>query len=228
MAPPQTERFEAPPSLVEAVSIELRRRILAGDYQPGERLIETRVTNDLGISRPPLREALRVLETEGLVVSEPRKGTSVISLTAEDVREIYTLRDSLERLAVELGVPVKDQSRLGPLRDALAEMAEHSESGNLADMTELNLSFHRGIAALPGHSRLLASYDSLATQLRLCMSINLSMREAISGDAGESVSRHERLLRLIESGDRERLLEALAEHGHRSFMDSLAMPRSDS
>lgn len=228
MEPPQSEGFKAPPSLVEAVSSELRRRILAGEYQPGERLIETRLNSDLGISRPPLREALRILETEGLVVSEPRKGTSVISLTAEDVTEIYTLRDSLERLAIELGVPVKDQSRLDPLRAALAGMKESSKSGNPADMTDLNLSFHRGIAALPGHRRLLASYDSLAAQLRLCMSINLSMRQGISGDAGESVARHEPLLRLIERGDREKVLTALTEHGHRAFMDSLAAPRSES
>jgi DNA-binding GntR family transcriptional regulator len=221
MASTEMRQFETPPSLVEAVSDELRRRILAGDYKPGERLIETRITGDLGISRPPLREAFRVLETEGLVVSERRKGTSVISLSAEDVREIYTLRDSLERLAVELGVPVTDHSRLDPLREAVTEMANHSESGSLADMTELNLRFHRGIAALPSHGRLLASYDALAAQLRLCMSINLSMREAMSGDAGESVARHQRLLRLIETGDRADVLAALAEHGHRSFFDSL-------
>lgn len=221
MTPTKTDRFEAPPSLVEAVSDELRRQILAGDFPPGERLVETRLTADLGISRPPLREALRVLETEGLVVGEPRKGTSVITLTADDVREIYTLRDSLERLAVELGVPVKDQSRLDPLREALAEMSELAETGNLVDMTESKLSFHRGIAALPAHTRLLGSYDSIVAQLRLCISIKLSMPEPISGDASESVARHEQLLRLIEAGDQAGALTALAEHGRRSFLDSL-------
>lgn len=221
MTSTRTGQFEAPPSLVEAVSDELRRRILAGDFPPGERLVETRLTADLGISRPPLREALRVLETEGLVVGEPRKGTSVITLTAEDVREIYSLRDSLERLAVELGVPVKDQSRLDPLREALTEMSRVSETDNPAELTESKLSFHRGIAALPAHRRLLASYDSLAAQLRLCITIKLSRPEQIAGDAAEQVARHERLLSLIEAGDQEGAIAALAEHGRRSFLDSL-------
>ena len=213
--------FATPPSLVEAVSHELRRRILAGDYEQGERLVETRLTEELGVSRPPLREALRVLEQEGLVVSEPRRGTSVVSLSTDDMNEIYTLRDSLERLAVELGVPVEDESRLQPMKDAIAGMMDAASTHQLDEMTILNLKFHRGIAALPGHRRLLASYDALAAQIQLCMSLNLAMREAISGNPGESIARHQRLLNVIEGGDRDDVLRALSVHGHRSLLDSL-------
>ena len=215
------DRFESPPSVVDAVAAELRRRILKGRYQLGERLPETQLTEHLGVSRPPLREALRIVEKAGLVVSAPRKGWSVVSLTVKDVREIYSLRDSLERLALELGVPTDGPSRVVPLRDSLLRMSAAAKSGRLEELTVLNLQFHRGIAALPGHKRLLESYDMLAAQLQLCMSRNLALRNALSGDPGESIARHQTLFDLILAGDRDAVLHALANHGHRSLLESL-------
>src|SRR5438034_3733684 len=129
----------------------LRKLILAGEYKPGERLIEQRLTERLGISRPPLREAMRVLQQEGLVVTFPRRGAVVTPLDAEDVHEIYTLRFALDRLAVELGVPVRDPALLVPLRVALEEMDQAAIAGDLERLLECNIAFHTAICGLACH-----------------------------------------------------------------------------
>ena len=93
------------PSVVDIVAEELHALIFSGSLKPGERLVEERLTERFGVSWPPLREALRLLEQEGLVERRPRRGTIVTPLDANDVREIYSLRWALERLAIELALP---------------------------------------------------------------------------------------------------------------------------
>ena len=110
-------RIEAP-SLVHLAVESIRDMILSGRLSPGDRLIEERLTEELGISRPPLREALRLLEQEGLIETRPRRGAVVATLTDQDVFEILTLRSALERLAVELGMPVRVPERLQVCRNA--------------------------------------------------------------------------------------------------------------
>jgi DNA-binding GntR family transcriptional regulator len=215
-----TDRIN-PPSLVELSVAALRRLILAGEYKPGERLVEERLTERLGISRPPLREAMRVLQQEGLVVTSPRRGAMVTPLTAQDVHEIYTLRFALDRLAVELGVPVRDPRDLEPLRAALAGIERAAGSGDLAGLLEENIRFHTALCGLAKHRRLMQAYEALTLQLRLCMAMNLRLRERVHGNLEENVARHRVLLELAEDGDRQGLLCAIAEHGDRSFMDHL-------
>src|SRR5207302_3628963 len=120
----------------------LRKLILAGEYKPGQRLIEQHLTERLGISRPPLREAMRILQQEGLIVTFPRRGAVVTPLSADDVHEIYTLRFALDRLAIELGVPVRDPSLLEPLRAALEEMDHAAAAEDLERLLECNIAFH--------------------------------------------------------------------------------------
>jgi len=100
------------PSLVRMAAETIREMVLSGELRPGDRLVEERLTEELGISRPPLREALRLLEQEGLLLSMPRRGVIVTPLSAQDVYEIFTLRTTYERMAIELGVPCKDPELL--------------------------------------------------------------------------------------------------------------------
>jgi DNA-binding GntR family transcriptional regulator len=205
------------PSLVELVARELRALIVAGELRPGERLVEERLTERFGVSRPPVREALRILEQEGLVQRQPRRGAIVTPLSTEDVREIYTLRWALERLAIELALPV-DGERLRPLRDAVDAMRE-AESREA--LLEANWRFHLALVSLPGHRRLLAAYEALLAQLRLCMAMNLRFREQVTGDPADSARRHARLLTLVEDGDLAAVLREIETHGDRSFMERL-------
>jgi DNA-binding GntR family transcriptional regulator len=212
------------PSLVHLATDAIRRMILAGELAEGERLIEDRLTEQLGISRPPLREALRVLEQEGLIVTRPRRGSTVATLTDQDVFEILTLRTALERLAIELGVPVKVPGRLEAARAALAEMQRYADAQDRGSLVRAGYSFHSSLIALAGHRRLEDAYASVQQQLLLCMARNLYAREHYYEDLHEHVARHRTLLELVEAGDPTAVLAELAVHGERSFSD---VQRSD-
>lgn len=214
-----------PPSLVQLAAEELRRLILSGELRPGERLVEERLTERLGISRPPLREALRLLQQEGLITVQPRRGASVTELEESDVLEILTLRSALERLAVELGVPVTEPARLERCREALAAMEECARTEDRARLVECGYAFHHSIVALAGHRRLEQIYQSLHMQLLLCMAMNLYVRETKYENLDEHVARHRHLLEIIEAGDAKAVLAELAVHGERSFtLDPADMP----
>lgn len=211
------------PSLVELAAAAIRRMILAGELQPGERLREEHMTEILGISRPPLREAIQVLQKDGLVERSPRRGATVVSLSPEDVEELLLLRSTLEQLAVEHGIPVRDPERIARCRRALDAMREPAASGNRAELVERGFEFHAAIVGLAGMRRVEAIYLSLHRQLLLCMAMNLYTREHYYEDLVKHVERHQVLLDVIETGDRDAVLRALAEHGERSF----TQPRHD-
>ncbi len=213
--------FAHPPSLVEVLADELRRRILEGAYAPGERIPEERVTTELGVSRPPVREAMRLLQQEGLLTAIPRRGVIVTPLTADDVREIYALRHALETLAVELALPLDDRARLDPLRSVVEDMERATKAGRRSELPVLNLRFHQTLARLPGNKRLAHAYDEVAAQLQMCMAINLRFREQLLGDPKESIERHAHLVRLLDAGDVPAVLRALDDHGDRSFLGNL-------
>ncbi|MDA8289870.1 MAG: GntR family transcriptional regulator [Actinomycetota bacterium] len=213
--------FVAPPTVVDSVVTELRRMLLSGELRPGERLVEERLTEHLGVSRPPLREALRVLQRDGVVTYMPRRGVTVTPLVPQDVREIYSLRWSLERLAVDLSLPIDTEERLAPLQEALQEMRVAAEANDGAGVAHANWEFHLGLCSMPGHRRLVASYQRLMMQLQICMAMNLRLREQLYGDALESVVRHEALLEAIRSGEREQVHEELDHHGDLTFMEQL-------
>jgi len=213
--------FAIPPSLVESIADELRRRMIAGVYRSGERLTEEALTRELGVSRPPLREAMRLLQQEGLLTAEPRRGVVVTPLTADDVREIYSLRHALEDLAIELAVPITDESKLEPMLAALTDMRRSVRRRDRTALTLDNFRFHQSLVRMAGHARLQRAYDSLMAQLQMCMSLNLRFRESLSGNLGDVVARHARLVDLIRAGDARDVQRALAEHGDRTFLDRL-------
>ncbi|WP_051441884.1 GntR family transcriptional regulator [Arthrobacter sp. H14] len=212
----QAGRLEAP-TLVVLAANALRKKILAGELEPGERLLEERLTEELAISRPPLREALRVLESEGLVHTRPRRGSFVATLTEEDVYEILTLRSTLERMAFELGIPVKSADLLEPARQALIEMDRCAREQDRGALVLAGYAFHSSLIRIAEHRRLEEIYASVQQQLLVCMSRNLITRERFFEDLEEHVARHHQLFELVESGDVDAALAELAVHGERSF-----------
>lgn len=209
-------RLQAP-SLVSLAVSAIRKKILAGELQQGERLIEERLTQELDISRPPLREAMRLLENEGLIYTRPRRGSFVATLTDVDVYEILTLRSALERTAFELGIPVRDPTLLEPARAALDEMDRCAKAEDRGALVEAGYAFHSRLIRIAEHRRLEDIYASLQQQVILCMSRNLIARERFYEDLEEHVRRHRYLFQLVESGDQKAALAELAVHGERSF-----------
>jgi DNA-binding GntR family transcriptional regulator len=206
------------PSLVQLAADAIRDMVLSGELAPGARLVEDRLTQVLGISRPPLREAMRVLEREGLIQSVPRRGSVVTELTQADIREISSLRSTLETMAIELGVPVRDTSRLRRCHDALEAMAESVRRQDRAGLARHSFEFHLAVVALSGHRRLQEVYRSLCLQMYIVR--NNELRERLFESLEENVERHRRLLALIESGDRGAVLAELAVHGDRTLAEA--------
>lgn len=210
-------RLVAPPSMARLASDALRSMILGGELAPGERLVEAKLTEQLGVSRPPVREALKDLQHEGLVVQHARRGMVVRELTRHDVYELVTLRDDLEALALRLTLPVADPGDLDGVREALEALEQHGGEGpGRSALVELGFGFHLAVVALARHRRLLETYRSLQLQMQLCMSLNVSSRSEES--AAGNAARHRVLLDVLEAGDLDAALEAFAAHGHRSFL----------
>ncbi|MEJ1180003.1 MULTISPECIES: GntR family transcriptional regulator [unclassified Pseudarthrobacter] len=204
-------------SLTDLAVEAIRSKILSGEFAPGQRLVEERLTELLGISRPPLREGMRLLQQEGLIVTLPRRGSTVAALDEDDVHEILTLRSGLEHMAIDLAMPVEDKSRLRSCWEALEAMESSAAREDRAQLVRDGYAFHASIVALAGHRRLNNMYASVQQQVMLCMARNLRVREHHYEDLQQHVARHRYLLELIEKGDPQAVLAELAVHGERSF-----------
>ena len=201
-------------SLVELAFNRLSQEILSGRTDPGERLVEEQLTRRLGISRAPLREALRLLAQQGLVEHIPRRGVRVATLSDEDVRELYEVRDVLERHAVQSRPADAD---LSGLRAALDVMAKATETGDRFSIADAHREFHVAVVALGGNRQLSAVYASVLVRIQLYMAVNLR-REAEVADAADGVHRHERLMAAVERGDADEVLAELSAHGARTYL----------
>jgi DNA-binding GntR family transcriptional regulator len=210
------------PSIVQLAADAVREMVLSGELRPGDRLVEERLTEELGISRPPMREALRLLEQEGLLVSIPRRGVIVTPVSPQDLYEVLTLRAVYERMAVELGIPVRDPRLLERVHRGLDGMAAAASNDDRAQLVRWKFEFHLSIVGLAHHRRLEDAYRALWLQLHLFMAVNTRLRQQRNETLQANVERHRRLLHLVEAGDRRAVLAELEEHGDRSFLDEVS------
>ncbi|GAA1948414.1 GntR family transcriptional regulator [Brevibacterium antiquum] len=220
------------PSLATLARQALEGTILAGNYMPGERLVEERLCEELGISRPPLREALKELAHTGLVEHVPRKGVRIMSISQHDVFEIATLRRELERMAMSLTLPELAPDRVERCRETLRTMEVIAESGTEGDMVAAGFEFHYAVVGLAGHARIESTYRAMAMQLQMCMALNNQARREIE-DLDGNVARHARMLDVILRRDPDEIEREFDDHGNLSFLvdivDQLdgATPESD-
>jgi len=204
-------------SLVQLAVSRLSRDILGGDIDPGERLVEEQLTRRLGISRAPLREALRLLAQQGLVEHVPRRGVRVATLSDTDVAELYTVRDVLERHAVTVALPVGQPSDADGLRLALARMRTAATLGDRLEVANAHRQFHVSLVGLAGNRQLTLVYESVLVKIQLYMAINLR-REAELAQPMDGVHRHERLIEAVLAGDGDGVVHELSRHGATSYL----------
>jgi len=198
-------------SLVELAYDRLRREILSGRTDPGERLVEEQLTRQLGISRAPLREALRLLAQQGLVEHIPRRGVRVATLSEDDIRELYEVRDVLERHAL---TTMPADPELGGLRAALDDMRVATAAGDRFALADAHRRFHTAVVGLGGNGQLTDLYASVLVRIQLYMAVNMR-REAEAADAADGLHRHERLLAAVREGT---VLAELPAHGARAYL----------
>jgi DNA-binding GntR family transcriptional regulator len=206
----------APASLVELAVQRLRSEILSGALVPGERLIEEQLTRRFGTSRAPLREALQVLGQQGLVEHLPRRGVRVTELVPQDVDELFSLRDVLERFAVQIAPSVPDPLALAELANRLDAMRHAASTGAALEQAEAHRQFHIALVSMAGHRHLQMVYEPVILKLQLYMAANLR-REAQVQTPQDGVRRHQRLFDAVVTGDAGGVLTALSNHGARSY-----------
>lgn len=195
-------------SLREQAVTALRRAITSGELEPGRHLVETELSEMLGISRGTLREALRQLEQEGLASAGPRGRLSVRHLDEKEIRDIFAVRAALESLAARTLIDQPRRAKaVGELRDALEFMADAADR-SLEDRIEADLDFHRLLCRLSGNETLLHQWQSLEGSIR--MSIMFAGLERATSNM--SVARHREIVDAIESGDAVTARETILSH----------------
>ncbi|HJC50755.1 MAG TPA: GntR family transcriptional regulator [Candidatus Anaerostipes avistercoris] len=151
--------------LRDVVFNTLRQAIITGEFAPGERLMEIALANRLGVSRTPVREAIRKLELEGLVVMIPRKGAEVAKITEKDLRDVLEVRSSLEELAAELATERMNEEIKEKLEKALDDFKKAIDSEDNAAIADSDVEFHDIIFEATGNARLIQIISNLREQM---------------------------------------------------------------
>lgn len=157
--------------LRKIVFTALRQAIMRGDLKPGDRLREAQIAEQMGVSRAPVREAIRDLESEGIVVSRTHRGAFVTELTGSDLWEIYTLRAALESMAVEIVTQQASPGLLATLRESIAEMRAAVQEGDIDRLVALDIAFHETLCRRSNHTRLFDIWSSMISQIRACIGL---------------------------------------------------------
>lgn len=151
--------------LRDVVFNTLRNAILTGQLAPGERLMEIKLADMLGVSRTPIREAIRKLELEGLVVNTPRKGAEVANISSEDLRDVLEVRRSLEVLATSLACDKMTETALDELYDNIQMFKDSIDAKTTTDIASIDVGFHDIIYKSTGNNRLIQILNNIREQM---------------------------------------------------------------
>ncbi len=186
-------------SLAEHIVRDLEEKIIIGTLEPGQRIIEESLCKKLGVSRSPVREALRILESQGFVRREPRKGVSVTWITQKEAENIYRIRANLESLATYLAVKEQDPEVLRKLKKIHSKMKELAEKENITAYFRLNLKFHETLVNASNNQRLIQMIETFVKQTKRYRVEVLTA----PGRLKASIENHEAIIRSFEAGDAE-------------------------
>jgi DNA-binding GntR family transcriptional regulator len=195
-------------SLAARIQERLERAIYSGELQPGQRLLEIELAEAFRVSRASLREALRLLENKGLVVSTPRRGTFVAELTERDVRDIYTLRVLLEGHAIRQTASQPDPAVLERLDALVNDLGSCARRGDHMGIVDLDVDIHRTICASTGNEKLLVVWESLVAPVRAL----LLVKYRISDDSPEIERGHRSLVEAIREQNPDLAEQLLKSH----------------
>ena len=143
----------------------LRQAIITGEFSPGERLMEIKLANKLGVSRTPVREAIRMLELEGLVVMIPRRGAEVARITEKDLRDALEVRTAIEELSVELACARIDEEGKEKLKQACINFKEAIDTKHVQNIVDGDVAFHDVIFEITKNQRLISIAHNLREQV---------------------------------------------------------------
>lgn len=188
------------------IASRLRAAIISGRLQPGTVLVETALAEQMNVSRAPIREAVQILENDGLVESIAYKGKRVKPLTAREVEEIYSLREIFEVTAVKRILDRKVS--VAPLAACCEAMEQAVRDDNYEALVAADESFHRTLIRLSDHELLLTLWNNLYMRIHQIM----ALRNRGERNLAEIAGNHPPIVRALEAGDREGATRLIAQH----------------
>ena len=194
--------------LRDVVFQTLRQAILRGELKPGERLMEIHLAQKLGVSRTPVREAIRKLELEGLVLMIPRKGAIVAEITVQDLEDVLEVRMALEELAVKIACKRITQEQLEEIKRRSAEFCKTLYGDDVAACAQADMAFHDAIYEATGNRRLVQILNNLREQMyryRLEYLKDTHSHEKLDNE-------HQAIFENIRNGDKEAVCTMVGQH----------------
>jgi DNA-binding GntR family transcriptional regulator len=207
-------------TLREVVADEIRDMIRTGALKPGERLLEDRLAEQLGVSRNPIREAIRILENTGLVEVMPRRGAHVALLDPRRAVELLELRSVLEAFAAQLAAKRRTAEQLAEIRRCFDDGRSATAANDVVTAATAHRQFHKAIEAAAGNSYLGPAVEPLRAQTELVFSVLIDRRGLLGW------TEHADILEAIEAGDDEAARIATRRHMS-SVLDDLRRQSAD-
>ncbi len=195
-------------SLVEIIFRQLEGMILSRKIQPGERINESKLSNILGVSRAPIREALRLLASNGMLEIRANRGMFVRDLQINEVEGLYDIRAALDVLAGERAAERINAEHLQVLNHWMEEMAACVEANDTDAYYRANIAFHAAIVEISGNANLLSIYEAVCKQMSLFRRVSLSL----PGYLRLSLQRHRRIVQAIKSKDSAKAASVMRNH----------------
>jgi DNA-binding GntR family transcriptional regulator len=194
--------------LRDVVFNTLRQAILRGELKPGERLMEIQLANKLGVSRTPVREAIRKLELEGLVHMMPRKGAEVADITEKSLKDVLEVRRALEELAVQLACDKITENEIRELREAAKEFEQIASATDVTRTAEADVKFHDIIYMTTDNQKLITLLNHLREQMYRYRVEYLKREEVYPTLFAE----HEEIIRHLEAREKENAAKIVCRH----------------
>ena len=194
--------------LRDVVFNTLRQAILRGELKPGERLMEIQLANKLGVSRTPIREAIRKLELEGLVLMIPRKGAEVAEITEKSLRDVLEVRRALEELAVQLACEKITKEEIRELERVAKEFQQVVNSSDITEIAEVDVCFDDIIYTATDNQKLIQLLNNLREQMYRYR-VEYLKRDGVFP---QLIAEHEAIIRHIENNEKEKATEVMCRH----------------
>jgi DNA-binding GntR family transcriptional regulator len=194
--------------LRELVFETLRKAIISGDLKSGERLMEVQLAEELGVSRTPVREAIRKLELEGLVVMVPRKGAYVAGVSLKDVAEVFEIRASLEGLAANLAAERITEDEIEHLERLLVQIKSCVDEGNIKGLIEKDEEFHDTLYKAARNGKLVQIINNLREQIHRFRVASLANPNRVK----ELFEEHKRIVEALADRDSDLARKLTQEH----------------
>lgn len=202
-------------SLRNKVFKYIKSQIINGAYGPGETLLESKLADELGVSRTPIREAIRLLEMEGLVETTTKKGAIVLGISQQDVEDIYTVRQLVEGLAARWAAERLTPAELKELQKTYELMEFYAQKHEVEEIAELDNKFHQMIYEAAGSKILYLTLRNLHQYVQIARLQSLGMQNRLPLTLNE----HHAVLQALEAKDPAKAEKAMTEHVRKAYLN---------